>query len=144
MQIFLICILIKQQKHMAINNYLITHFTKQTLNLNYLLLTLNVMVQLLNYPKQKSPFFFLIFNSRSMVATLCFGSLSTSLFPWVPEVFFCSEAAILTLEILSDQMHTLPPNSADHTIFLFFTNFRRSKSFCTLPFALQSNVFAQN
>ena len=58
MQIFLICILIKQQKHVAINNYLITHFTKQTLNLNYLLLMLNVTVQLLNYPKQKSPFFF--------------------------------------------------------------------------------------
>ena len=38
--------------------YLITHFTKQTLNLNYLLLTLNVTVQLLNYPKQKRPFFF--------------------------------------------------------------------------------------
>ena len=54
----LICILIKQQKHVAINNYLITHFTKQTLNLNYLLLTLNVTVQLLNYPKQKSSFFF--------------------------------------------------------------------------------------
>ena len=33
--------------------YLITHFTKQTLNPNYLLLTLNVTVQLLNYPKQK-------------------------------------------------------------------------------------------
>ena len=48
----------KQQKHMAINNYLITHFTKQTLSLNYLLLTLNVTVQLLNYPKQKSSFFF--------------------------------------------------------------------------------------
>ena len=32
--------------------YLITHFAKQTLNLNYLLLTLNVTVQLLNYPKQ--------------------------------------------------------------------------------------------
>ena len=62
MQIFLICILIKQQKHAAINNYLITHFTKQTLNLNYLLLTLNVTVQLSNYPKQKSTFFFLNFK----------------------------------------------------------------------------------
>ena len=31
--------------------YLITHFTKQTLDLNYLLPTLNVAVQLLNYPK---------------------------------------------------------------------------------------------
>ena len=38
--------------------YLITHFTKQTLNLNYLLLTLNVTVRLLNSPKQKGPFFF--------------------------------------------------------------------------------------
>ena len=37
--------------------YLITHFSKQTLKLNYLLLTLNVTVQLLNYPKQKRPFF---------------------------------------------------------------------------------------
>ena len=37
--------------------YSITHFTKQTLNLNNLLLTLNVTVQLLNYPKQKRPFF---------------------------------------------------------------------------------------
>ena len=33
--------------------YLITHFTKQTLNLNYLLLTLNVTEQLLKNPKQK-------------------------------------------------------------------------------------------
>ena len=35
--------------------YLITHFTKQTLNLNNLLLTLNVTVQLLSYPKKKRP-----------------------------------------------------------------------------------------
>ena len=34
----------------------------------------------------------------------------------------------LTLEILSDQMHTLPRNSAGHTFFLFFASFRRSKS----------------
>ena len=38
--------------------YLITHFTKQTLNLYYLLLTLNVMEQFLKNLKQKSPFFF--------------------------------------------------------------------------------------
>jgi len=38
--------------------YLITHFTKQTLNLNHLLLTLNATVQLLNSSKQKGPFFF--------------------------------------------------------------------------------------
>ena len=59
MQIFLICTLIKQQKHVAIKKlHLITHFTKQTFNLNCLLLTSNVTVQLLNYLKQKSPFFF--------------------------------------------------------------------------------------
>ena len=34
----------------------------------------------------------------------------------------------LTLAILSDQIHTLPRNSADHTLFLFFASFRRSKS----------------
>ena len=38
--------------------YLITHFTKQTLNLNNLLLTLNVTEQFLKNPKQKRPFFF--------------------------------------------------------------------------------------
>ena len=38
--------------------YLITHFTKQTLNLNYLLLTLNVTEQFSKNPKQKRPFFF--------------------------------------------------------------------------------------
>ena len=32
----------------------------------------------------------------------------------------------LTLEILSDQMHTLPRNSAEHKLFLFFASFRRS------------------
>ena len=40
--------------------YLITHFTKQSLNLNYLLPTLNVMGRFLNNPKHKRPFFFLI------------------------------------------------------------------------------------
>ena len=34
----------------------------------------------------------------------------------------------LSLEILSDQMHTLPRNSAEHTLFLYFASFRRSKS----------------
>ena len=38
--------------------YLITHFTKQTSNLNYLLLTLDVTEQFLKNPKQKRPFFF--------------------------------------------------------------------------------------
>ena len=38
--------------------YLITHFTKQTSNLNCLLLTLDVTKQFLKNPKQKRPFFF--------------------------------------------------------------------------------------
>ena len=47
-----------------------------------------------------------------MVATSCFGSLST----------------LLYIEILSDYVQTLPWNSAGHTLFLFFVSFRRSKS----------------
>ena len=107
MQIFLICILIKQQKHVAINNYLVTHFTKQTLNLNYLLLTLNVTVQLLNYPKQKSPFFFLNFKFSLNGGELVFW------FTFNLAVDFRPKMA-LTLEILSDQTHMLPRNSAEH------------------------------
>ena len=38
--------------------YLITHFTKQTLHPNYLLLTLNVTEQFLKNPKQKRLVFF--------------------------------------------------------------------------------------
>ena len=38
--------------------YLLTHFTKQTLNLNYLQLTLNVTEQFSKNPEQKRPFFF--------------------------------------------------------------------------------------
>ena len=44
--------------------YLITHFTKPTLNLNYLLVMLNVTVQLLKYPKTEKPILFLNLNTR--------------------------------------------------------------------------------
>ena len=57
--------------------HLMTHFTKQTLYLNYLLLKLNVTELFLKNPKQKRTFFL---NSRSMMATSCFGSLSTLLY----------------------------------------------------------------
>ena len=120
----LICILIKQQKHEAINNSdLITHFTKQTLNLNYLLLTLNVTVQLLNYPnwETEKPILFLNFKFSLNGGDLLFWftfNLAVDLRPKMA----------LTLEILSDQMHTLPRNSAEHTLFLFFASFKRSKS----------------
>ena len=134
MQIFLICILIKQQKHVAINNYLITQFTKQSLNLNYLLLTLNVTVQLLNYPKQKSPFFFLNFKFSLIGGELVFW------FTFNLAVDFRPKMA-LTLEILSDQMHTLPRNSTEHTLFLFFASFRKSKSALCHLLSLRSKRF---
>ena len=59
MQIFLICILIKQQKQVAINDYLITHFTKQTLSL--LLFTANVECNgtVIKLPKTEKPILFL-------------------------------------------------------------------------------------
>ena len=56
--------------------YLITHFTKQTLNVNYLLLTLNVTERFLKKPNRKRHSFSKL-NSRSMMATSCFGSIST-------------------------------------------------------------------
>ena len=61
--------------------YLMTHFTKQTLSLHYLLL-LNVQFNatVLKEPKTKKAILFLNLNSRSMMATSCFGSLSTLLY----------------------------------------------------------------
>ena len=61
--------------------HLITYFTKRTLNLKDLLLTLNVKIQLLNSPKRKghslsdSKFKFALNGGES-----CFGSLSTLLY----------------------------------------------------------------
>ena len=76
---------------MAINNfiYLISHFTEQTLNLNYLLLTLTVMEQFLKNPKQKSKFKFSL-NGGDLVFWFTFNLA----------VHFQPEMA-LTLEILS-------------------------------------------
>ena len=93
------------------NNYLITHFTKQTLNLNYLLLFLNVTVQLLNYPKTEKPILFLNFKFSLNGGDLVFW------FTFNLAVDFRPKMA-LTLEILSDQILTLPRNSADHTLSL--------------------------
>ena len=96
-------------------------FTKQTLNLNYLLLTLNVTVQLLNYPNTEKPILFLNFKFSLNGGDLVFW------FTFNLAVDFWPKMA-LTLEILSDQIHRLPWNSADHTLFLFFASFRRCKS----------------
>ena len=74
--------------------YLITHLTKQTLNVDYLLLTLNVTVQLLNYVlKTEKAILFLKLNSCSMVVTSCFW------FTFNLAVHFRPKMA-LTLEIL--------------------------------------------
>ena len=84
--------------------YLITHFTKQTLNLNYLLLTLNIRVQLLNYPKQKRPFYY----SRSMVATSCLWftfNFAVQFRPKMP----------LTLKIFSVNTHVTSESRWPHT-----------------------------
>ena len=108
----------KATKTLGDKLYLITHFTKQTLNQNYLPLAMNVTAQLLNYPS---------LNSRSMVATSCFW------FTFNLVVNFRLKMA-LSLEILSEIrnfilfyfLHTLPRNN--HTLFLFFPSSRRSKS----------------
>ena len=55
--------------------YLITHFTKQNFKPNYLLLTLNVTVQLLNYPNRKGHF-----SKFKWWRLRVFGSLSTVLY----------------------------------------------------------------
>ena len=51
-----------------------------------------------------------------MVATSCFGQFQPR----------CRFPTLNGTD--SDQMHTLPRNSAEHTRFLFFASFRRSKS----------------
>ena len=85
------------------------------------LFTANVECNGLNYPKQKSPILFLNFKFSLNGGDLVFW------FTFNLAVDFRPKLA-LTLESLSDQMHTVPRNSAKHTFFLFFASFRRSKS----------------
>ena len=98
--------------HVAINNYLITHFTKQTLHLNYLLLKLNVTVQLLNYSKTEKPILSLNFKFSLNGGDLSFW------FTFNLAVDFRPKMALM-LEILSDQIHTLPRNSAKITLSVY-------------------------
>ena len=72
-------------------------------------------------PKTEKPIFFLNFKFSLNGGDLVFW------FTFNLPVDFRPKMA-LTLEILSDQMHTFPRNSAEHTLFLFFASFRRSKS----------------
>ena len=53
----------------------------ETISNTDLLLTLNVTAQVINWPKQKlKAILFVNLNSRSMMETSCFGSLSTLLY----------------------------------------------------------------
>ena len=71
--------------------YLITHLTKQTLNLNYFTANVEFNGTVLKEPKTEKAILFLNWNSRSMMATTCFGSLSTLLYTSVGKQFsiFC-------------------------------------------------------
>ena len=71
-------------------------------------------------PKTKKPIRFLNFKFSLNGGDLVFWFTFNLAVDFRPKM-------TLTLEILSDQMHTLPRNSTVHTIFLFFASFRRSK-----------------
>ena len=68
-------------------------------------------------PKTERPILFLNFKFSLNGGNLVFW------FTFNLAIDFRTKMA-LTLEILSDQMHTLPLNSAEHTLFLFFASFR--------------------
>ena len=72
-------------------------------------------------PKTEKPIRFLNFKFSLSGGNLVFWFTFNLAVDFQPKM-------ALTLEILSHQMHTLPRNSAVHTIFLFFASFRRSKS----------------
>ena len=80
MQIFLMYTLIKQQEHVAINNF-IYHAFYET-NIKPKLFTANIECEgtVLKEPKTEKAILFLNVNSRSMTATSYFGSLSTLLY----------------------------------------------------------------
>ena len=101
MQIFLICILIKQKKKkktVPINNYLITHFTKQTLNLNYSgTAYVECNGSVIKLPKTEKPILFTNFRFSLNGGDLVFW------FSFNLAVDFRTKMA-LTLEILSYQI----------------------------------------
>ena len=84
----------KERKTLDIKQlYLITHFTKQTLSLNYFTANVECNGTVLKEPKTEKAILFLNLNSRSIMATSCFGSLPCCTLP---------TKMALTLEILSD------------------------------------------
>ena len=122
MQILLICILTKQQKKRSDKPLKVNHTFYET-NFKLKLFTANVECNgtIIKLPKTEKPIHFLNFKFSLNGGDLVFW------FTFNLAVDFRPKMA-LTVEILSDQMHTLPRNSAVHAIFLFFASFRRSKS----------------
>ena len=92
-------------------------------NLKPKLFTTNVECNgaVIKLPKTENPIRFPNFKFSLNVGDLLFWFTFNLAVDFRPKM-------TLTLKILSDQMHTLPRNSAVHTIFLFFASFRRSKS----------------
>ena len=76
---------------------------------------------IIKLPKTEKPILFLNFKFSLNGGDLVFWFTFNLAVDFRPKV-------AMTLEILSDQKHTLPRNSAEHTLFLFFASFRRSKS----------------
>ena len=125
----------ERRKHGHQQIYLFTHFKVHTLNKAYLLLTLNVTLQLLKSPKQKAVSFSKL-NSFSIGMTLSFGSFLSWLAHFGPKI-------ALTLEITFKNSNRpfvfilgRLRNSAGHTLFFLFKSFGSSKSvlchFCHL------------
>ena len=81
-------------------------------------------------PKTEKPIRFLNFKFSLNGGDLVFWSTFNLALDFRPKM-------ALTLKILSDQTHTLPRNSAEHTLFLFFASFRSN----LVPRAFSSTIF---
>ena len=96
MQISLICILINQHKHEAINNSdLITHFTKQTLNLKLFTADVKCNGTVTKLPKTEKLIRFLNFKFSLNGGDLVFSFTFNLAVDFLPKM-------ALTIEILSD------------------------------------------
>ena len=123
MQIFLICRIDKATKTRG-DKQLFNHTFYET-NFKPKLFTANVECNgtVIKLPKTEKPILFLNFKLSLSGGDLVFWFTVNLAVDFRPKM-------ALTLEILSDQlqMHTLPRNSAEHTLFRFFASFRKSKS----------------
>ena len=123
MQILLICILIKTTKTRSDKQLRFNHTLYET-NFKPKLSTANVECNgtVIKLPKTEKPIRFLSFKFSLNGGDLVFWfTFNLSVADFRPKM-------ALTLEILSDQIHTLPRNNVVHTILILFASFRRSKS----------------